>query len=179
MDNRDLAHFQELFTSDFQFDFALVDTAGNPYGQSFSREDMLIAAHNLFVGGSASEAPAASISLIFVGNLGAAPDLRTGMNAGWHEAVQVPSLTLTVNKTDGSATRITGGLMFYVVRGDSAAVPPDLLARGIRPDSARWFIGRMEDETGGGAAPRSAVAPAATLPTRKITLGRLLLFYRL
>jgi hypothetical protein len=176
MNNRDLPHFQELFTSDFQFAFAAADTAAFHFG-TLSRDEMLIAAHHLFAGGSATEPPARSISLIFDGNLPAVPDLRPGMLAGWHQAVQVPSLTLTINATDGSAIRIAGGLMFYVVRGDSAAVPPDLIDRGIKPDGTRWFIGRMEDGTGMGAAPGAVAAPAATLPSHKMTLGRLLLLY--
>ena len=131
------------------------------------------------MGGSATEPPASSISLIFDGNPQVSNDLRPGMNPKWHQQVLVPSLVLTINRTDGSATRITGGVLFFVARGDSAAIPQDLLDRGIKPDSSRWFIGRIEDQTAIGAAPSRAVPlPAATLPTRKFTLGLLLLLYR-
>ena len=186
MDNRNLPHFEELFTSDFQFAFALTDSAGNGYRSTpFTRNDILIAAHNLFVGGSATEPPASSISLIFDGNPQVSDDLRPGMNPKWHQDVEV-NFTLTINMTDGSATRITGGVLCFVARGDSAAIPQDLLARGIKADSTRWFIGRIEDQTNWGAGQvRSArdaapapASPAATLPSHKMTLGLLLVLYR-
>jgi len=57
---------------------------------------------------------------------------------------------------------------FHLVRGDSALLPQELLDRGARRDSTRWYVERWDDET---------VGPAATLPARNLTWGRLKLLY--
>jgi hypothetical protein len=143
---------------------------------------MLICAQHLFDGGGA-EPPAKSISLIFDNALIPEPDLRAGLQPRWHQQMFVSNLTLEIVTNAATAWRLTEGAMFYLVRGDSAAVPQDLLVHGIEPDSTRWFISRWEDETNVGPPPsgalRGAMAiPAATLPTRQMTIGRLLLLYR-
>jgi hypothetical protein len=164
MDHRDLPHFEELFTSDFQLVFAASDSGGNPYRtKPFTRDDILIAAHDLFVS-------TRSISLIFDWDPQDSDDLRVGMNPRWHQQVQLPSLTLTIEQSHGSVLHFGGGLLVYTARGDSAAVPQDLLNRGIKPDSTRWMIGRIEDQTN-----RPVVA--TTFPSQVTTLGRQLLLY--
>jgi hypothetical protein len=165
-ENRDIARYKTLFTDDYRFAFAITDSAGNGYRTNpWIRTDEIISATNLFVGGSATEPAASSITLIFDGDPQVEADGRDGMNPKWHQQVFLPSLTLTINKTDGSATRVTGGALFYVTRGDSAVIPPEL---GLGPDSTRWYINRWEDQTntGSGAAaagpaPRAALRPAA------------------
>ena len=43
--------------------------------------------------------------------------------------------------------------LFFVVRGDSARIPKDMVDRGFGPDKNRWYIERWEDQTvGGGGA---------------------------
>jgi hypothetical protein len=122
------------------------------------------------VGGSATEPSASSITLIFAGDLAVGPDLRPGMNPTWHQQVQIVNLTLTINKTDGSATRVNGGALFYVTRGDSAVIPPEL---GLRPDPTRWYINRWEDQTniGSGAAAAGPAPPAALRPAPLAAAG--------
>jgi hypothetical protein len=160
-ENRDIAKYKELFTDDYRFAFSITDTAGNPYrGNPWTREDEIASAANLFVGGSASEPAASSITLIFDGNLTARDDFRPGKTAKWHQQIQIANLTLTITKSDGSAVRVTGGALFYMVRGDSAVIPQELIGRGFGPDSTRWYFERWEDQTniGGGAA---SIVPAA------------------
>ena len=73
-----------------------------------------------------------------------------------------------------SGNRIAGAASFYLVRGDSAQIPPDLQARGLRPDRSRWWIERWEDET-----LRVPGRPGmATMPGRSITFGELKMLYR-
>jgi hypothetical protein len=159
-ENRDISHYKELFTYDYRFAFSITDTAGNPYrGTPWTREDEITSATNLFAGGAAGEPAASSITLIFDGNLTPQNDLRQGKTAKWHQQIQISNLTLTITKTDGSAVRVTGGALFYMVRGDSAVIPPELIDIGFHPDSSRWYIERWEDQTntGGGGA---ALAPA-------------------
>jgi hypothetical protein len=47
----------------------------------------------------------------------------------------------------GNSVEVTGNALFFLTRGDSAQIPPELIARGLRPDSTRWWMDRMEDET--------------------------------
>ena len=56
-------------------------------------------------------------------------------------------------------TIVNGNTTFYLVRGDSAQIPPDLKARGFVPDATRWYIERYEDktDTGGGQGNSSAL----------------------
>ena len=164
-ENRDISRYKEIFTDDYRFAFSITDSAGTPYlGNPWTREDEIASATNLFVGGSAGEPAASNISLIFDGNLTAQNDRRDGKTARWHQQIQIANLTLTITKSDGSAVRVTGGALFYMVRGDSAVIPLELAGRGFGPDSTRWYIERWEDQTniGGGAS----IAPA---PETRVT----------
>jgi hypothetical protein len=156
-ENRDISKYKELFTDDYRFAFSITDTAGDPYrGNPWTREDEIASATNLFGSGTASEPAASSITLVFDGNLTAHDDFRQGKTARWHQQIQISNLTLTITKSDGSAVRVTGGALFYMVRGDSALIPKGL---GFGPDSTRWYFERWEDQTniGSGAA---SIAPA-------------------
>jgi hypothetical protein len=160
-ENRDIAQYLEIFSDDYRFAFAITDSAGNPYRNNpWTREDELASSTHLFVGGSASEPAASNISLIFDGDLLATPDFRQGKTARWHQQIQITTLTLTINKTDGSAVRVTGGALFYLVRGDSAVIPQEMIDRGFKSDSLRWYIERWEDQTNVGVGAAS-VAPAS------------------
>lgn len=55
---------------------------------------------------------------------------------------------------------MTGAARFFLVRGDSAQIPADLLSRGALPDSTRWYLERHEDET----AQTGSVLTAARSP---------------
>jgi hypothetical protein len=177
-ENRDITLYREIFTDDYRFAFAITDSSGTPYrGNPWTREDELISATNLFVGGSASEPAASSISLIFDGDLKAENDFRQGKAPRWHQQIQIANLTLTINKSDGSAVRVTGGALFYLVRGDSAVIPQELVERGFGADSTRWYIERWEDQTNVGTGAASigpaleAAAPTFLDPPARMSWG--------
>ena len=70
----------------------------------------------------------------------------------------------------GSVRECTGYANFFVARGDSAAVPPDLLALGFPPDANRWYIERWEDDTSDGGM--------RAMPAQKETWGSIKVLYR-
>jgi len=53
--------------------------------------------------------------------------------------------SLTAHRAVRLQVRQDLDLNFFVVRGDSAQIPPQLMARGFRPDTTRWYIERLED----------------------------------
>jgi len=167
--HRDLERYRELFTDDYRFAFASTDSAGNAYRDvPWTREDELICVEHIFDA-------AASISLVFTGDLRAEPDFRPGKAYPWHQQVHVPYLTLTIVWKDGSSFQVTGGALFYVVRGDSATIPQELLERGFTHDPTRWYIERWEDQTSIRAAP---MTPARTASARLVTWGDIKVLYR-
>ncbi len=46
-----------------------------------------------------------------------------------------------------SVLEVRGPGLFTFVRGDSAAIPEELVQRGFTQDPNRWYIERWEDET--------------------------------
>jgi hypothetical protein len=64
-----------------------------------------------------------------------------------------------------------------VVRGDSALIPQELVSRGFRPDSTRWYVDQWNDETQVGSA-LSRAFPVSALPSRGTTWGDILALYR-
>jgi hypothetical protein len=177
-EHRNVEHYRTIFTEDFIFACASADSAGNPYRNvPWGPEDELVFAQNLFVSGTATEPPASSIMFDFYGDLTPQRDFRDGRIYPWHQIVQVTNFTLTVNRTDGSAYRASDGALFFLVRGDSAAIPADLVAQGAQPDSAEWYIERWEDQATA-FAPASAAVPAQPLPTRKTTVCLIKSLYR-
>ena len=167
--HRDIERYREIFTDDYRFAFAITDSAGDAYRDvPWTREDELISVEHIFD-------DAASITLVFAGDLQAEPDYREGKTLPWHQTVHVPYLTLTIVWKDGSSFQATGGALFYVVRGDSAAIPQELLERGFTPDPTRWYIERWEDQT---AIRGTAMTPARTAPARRVTWGDVKVLYR-
>lgn len=162
--NRGIKEYEEIFTDDYRFQFALGDSAGNAYRDApYTREDELRSANGLFVG--SSDHPAASdIQLDLDKTLIALNDDRPGKDPGWHKSIRTKvNLKVTIDRGNGpEVNEVNGYAKFYVVRGDSAAIPPELAARGFRPDPNRWWIERWEDETlpPGGAAMTRAAAGA-------------------
>ncbi len=132
-----------LFTDDYRFVFALGDSSGNAYRDvPWGREDELAASCNVF-------ANATDISLAFDKTLIALPDSRPGKDPRFHKSIRTKvNLAVVIPETSGT-TRIdiNGFAQFYLVRGDSAAIPPDQAAQGAGPDSTRWWIDRWEDQT--------------------------------
>ena len=142
-ENLDIDHYREVFTDDYNFAFSQADTAGEFYRiNPWTREDELLSAANIF-------RDALSITVAFNGPLTSQPDPRPGKEEPWHQQIEIPKLTLTINWKDGSRSKVTGGALFFAVRGDSAAIPPELIQHGFGPDPGRWYIERWEDQTGG------------------------------
>lgn len=139
----DTTHYRQVFTEDFRFVFSLWDSTGNPYRDDpFGRVEMLACARHLFVGGG-SASPAASITLVFDPTLYPVADSRPGKDPRWHKVVAT-NVNLTIETQELVEYNVTGSATFFVVRGDSAAIPPGL---GLAPDSTRWYVERVEDGT--------------------------------
>lgn len=169
--NKAIAEYSEIFSADYQFFFSPRDSAGAEWrGQPFRREDELISATRLFVGGSAGEPAARSIDLQFDPNLIVVPDdeftyfpepNRTKPRdpyGRWHKKIRT-TVNLRIGTDDGSSIEILGHANFYMIRGDSADIPVEMKARGFGPDSTRWYIRRWDDDTAGETA-ALALAPA-------------------
>ncbi len=172
--NRDPAEYSELLTQDFQFAFSPSDSAGSAFpGHCFDEEAELETARHLFVTGTANNPPAMKILLTFDRTFFMEPDSRPGKTFPWHQQVK-RNVVLSIDTGDQNF-RITGASLFFVVRGDSAAIPPDLVARGVRPDPNRWWIERWEDETLG--TPSLSFGDVPT-PTRSTTWGSVKILYR-
>jgi hypothetical protein len=184
--NRDAAQYREVFTDDYRFQFAPNDSAGGPYqGRPWIREDELASASHLFQGGT-DRPPASRIQISLEQSLLALPDPRPGKNKRWHKSIRSSvELTVTVDQNGApDVSTISGYALFFLVRGDSAAIPSEL---GFRPDSTRWWIERWEDETAGATGSPSALRPAgpdgatravAGRTMRLITFGRLKTLFR-
>lgn len=179
MENRNLEVARTLFTDDYVFLFADVDSAGNGFRDTpWTREDELLYLEHLFVGGSSTEPPADRITLEMTNVLFEFNSTRPGHNPRWHRTIRADAY---LRITRGESTlEVRGPSLFYLVRGDSAAIPQELIDEGFGPDSTRWWIERWEDETvSSGAAALSARAPRASpQPTNHATWGAIKAMYR-
>ena len=177
--NRAPVSYGELFTEDYRFVFADSDSAGNAFrGSPWGREDELVFAQNLFVNGTTVEPPASSITLDFTMPPVVVPDDRAGKDERWHKMIRVEFLLRVYRSVDGF--EVKGAERFYLVRGDSAQIPPELHDRGFGPDSARWWVERWVDESlqGTGLTPSRLAPPATAQPTRRSSLGAIKVLYR-
>ena len=167
--NRDFSQYRTVFTDDYRFVFGATDTAGNRYrNQPYTRADELASAQNLF--GAAS-----TITLALDKSFVVFPDPRPGMNPTYHKNI-LTQVQLNIVTQDGGQTNVEGKANFFLVRGDSAAIPADL---GVQPDSNRWYIDRWEDQTLAGAlalarldASGRSIVPAAARPAGGATAAR-------
>ena len=166
--NRGVDEYRELFTDDYVFISAGTDSAGNPSREiQARRDDEVLIAENMFVG-SAERPPAEQITLLFDKSLVPFADSRPGKDPKWHKQIRT-SVDLKVRIDSGNTVEVTGNALFFITRGDSAAIPKELISRGFKPDSLRWWIDRWEDETLGGpgmVALRVARARIAGGPVR-------------
>lgn len=165
--NRGYNEYEEIFTDDYRFYFAAQDSAGNTYRDvPYTRDDELRSATGLFVG--TPDHPAASeITLDFDKTLIPLNDDRPGKDPGWHRTIRTHvDLKVTVDIGSGpSVNEVHGYAKFYLVRGDSAAIPEALRLKGFRPDANRWWIERWDDETlPAGSAAMARARPAHAMP---------------
>jgi PKD repeat protein len=140
--NRDVAHYHEVFADNFQYYFDYQNPAGVPYlATPWSRTDELTSAANLFAGGS-TQAPASNVTFTFTDG----PNLQpAGPGYPWHQQL-VAQWSLDITCTDGTTKHAEGQSRWFVVRGDSAQIPQELQDRGFVPDSMRWYVERWLEE---------------------------------
>ena len=144
--NRDVEAIDGLLTADLSFWTTVVDSAGNGSGlEEWTREQLLASLQALLKGDQGAPA-AARVQLTLDANPSPFPDSRPGHNSVFHRSVRT-SLDVRVEAEEGNAFEATGHLLCYLTRGDSASIPTELLARCAKPDTARWWIDRIEDET--------------------------------
>ena len=168
--HRDTTVLRGLITSDFEFVFGELDSTGHSYvDPPWNRNDELASSRHLFVTGCA-EPPATSISVTFDPSPRTAVDTRPGHRNAWHRVI-LTTVALTC-RTEASTYETQGRGVFFFVRGDSAAIPPDAAAAGARPDSTLWWIDRWEDQT------VSTGGALSVLPARSYSWGHLKALYR-
>ena len=173
--NQAIDEYREIFTDDYRFNFSPTDSSGAEWrGTPWTREDELISATQLFVGGSATEPPASSIRLSLDKNFFIFPDpnyTAWDLTGRWHKNIRT-TVTLVISTEGGSSTEIQGHGNFYMIRGDSAVIPEELRLRGFGPDSNRWYIRRWDDETAqeGGLAQAVSEARARQLAADRSTV---------
>ena len=146
--NRNVEVLNRTFTSDYVFQFAYGDSAGNAYRDSpYVLEDELLSSTGIFLG-TTDHIAASEILLDLDKSLTDLTDGRPGKNPLWHRSIRTKvNLKVTVDRGNGpEVNEVYGYALFYVVRGDSASLSPGQVAAGGR-DTTRWWIERWEDET--------------------------------
>jgi len=189
-ENRSQAEYRELFTADYRFAFAAADTNGNQYrGDTWTRDDEIESSRKLFEGGDVTQPAASQITLVLDRNFKVQNDTRPDKYDPDRRKTITTQVNLTIQTIDGAATNVNGKATFFLVRGDSADIPPDL---GFGPDANRWYIERWEDQTfaptlaqaltarGAVPASRSATgaAPALSQALGQVSWGAIKVWYR-
>jgi hypothetical protein len=176
--HRNQDSFRHVLAGDFQFVFALGDSAGQLFpGARIGRDELLEILGYMFVGGGPTPR-ATSVVLLLDPTLRVLPDSRLGKDPAWHKEI-LSAVDFTLRTEDGAEYRLAGNARFFVVRGDSAVIPADLVTEGVVPDSTRWYIDQWHDETLQGAGLRASPADLqAPLPARNSTWGQILALYR-
>jgi hypothetical protein len=163
INHEDLAVIGGLLADDFVLVGAAVDSAGNPVRIEPNRDLFLAALTAVFD-------QASSVRFTLDQNLVPLPDPRPGRNPQYHKQLR-STFDLTI-RTPTESFEVGGNLLVFATRGDSAAIPPDLVARGVKPDLTTWWLDRLEDETLIGPG-----MPAATQPAKKVTLLMVLEYF--
>jgi hypothetical protein len=181
-DHRNLDAYTGILTGDFLGFCAVADTAGNVFrANALTRDDELVIARHLFVGGG-TQPPANNITLQFDQNLYAVPDTRPGREDASRYQMITTTITLRIDSF-ASDFQVTGRAHFYLVRGDVAVIPDELVARGVQPDAGRWYVERWEDESVGAPAPGAGARDAPgealrTMPAKQSTWCSVKALYR-
>jgi len=177
--DRSISEYWLLPTANFRFDFASGDSSGTYYSSKpWARTDELAAAQHLFVTGTSSQPPATSITIDTTATTDAA-DPRPGKNPKWHRLVTMTARVRIFFAESGF--EFSGPSEFFVVRGDSAQIPADLIAKGVKRDSTRWWLERWDDETlhTTSAEPAKSGLPSARAEaTEATTWGKIKALYR-
>jgi len=157
--NRAYDQYQDIFTDNYRFEFASGDSAGTYYSATpWTRSDELTTAQHIFITGTPSQPPATSVTLTFTQDLSVDPDPRDGKRDTTYHRQITALVQLRVFFAE-SGYEVKGPVYFNVIRGDSAIIPPPLVARGFKPDPNRWYIERWVD----GTLNTSSAIPTPTL----------------
>lgn len=158
--NRAYDTYQEIFTDNYRFVFATGDSAGDFYrGTPWTRSDELATAQHLFVTGTPGQPPATSITLDWTQDLSIDLDPTRAIADSAYFRLVSAQVLLRVNLGE-ETQEVRGPVYFYVVRGDSAIIPPELIQRGFKPVATRWYIQQWVDGTLQGGAFAARRAPA-------------------
>jgi hypothetical protein len=177
---RDVDLYATVLTADYCFQCSVRDSAGSgsrASGCAFGRDDELQFARHFFETGSATDPPATDIAFDLTSDLVAVPDARPGKDPGWHSQIRA-QVFFRFNIGDSGFIELKGPSLFYLVRGDSASIPPELVARGFAPDPNRWYVERWEDETSAESDLAADAGPTRPLPTPSFSLCALKERYR-
>lgn len=138
---RDTTAYRALFTVDYVFRLDPFDPSFYEYpGSELTRADELILAAHMFHLGNHTVAAASRIEVAWLDSLIESPDDRPGKTSPYHAMISTRGRILA--DLGDAIFDASDPQVFYLVRGDSALVPPGL---GLAADSTRWFIERWED----------------------------------
>jgi len=145
-EHRDIVTYGTLPTANFWYGFLVSDSATNPWGNTpWDRAQELIFARHLFAGGAPSGAPAANgIAFSFQSQPIPAADSRPGRNPSWHQEAST-IVAVKVDRIDGSSVLIGAPVRFFLVRGDSADLTPEMIAAGMAKSSGLWYLEGWND----------------------------------
>lgn len=179
MENKDTLKFREVLAGQYLFKFQPADTTGTSFGGQLTRDQEITIFRHMLYGGAA-EPVVTSIDIAMDPTFSVQDDSRPGKNPTWHKEIRT-SVAVTVTNPSNSYSA-SGFARFYLVRGDSAVIPADLVARGITADPGRWFIEQWSDETILTApqtgANRPGVRPSSPSEAHEFTWGRIKGVYR-
>lgn len=136
---QDEGRYHGVFTDDYQYIYAPADSQG--IGAGLNRAEELDAGDNLFGTGVPPAHPAPTRISFDYPAVTVQNDDRPGKNPTWHKMISTNVDVRVLTSTQDYAT--SGGMKFYFVRGDSAAIPAEL---GLGPDPNRWYVERWEDQ---------------------------------
>lgn len=172
--NLDTVGYRRLLTDDFRFVWAALDTSGNAWRTTpWGRPEELRAWGHMVSGGGPGWPRITSLALWLDRTFVEMPDPRPGHGDIRYRVAIRSQVAFEAIDENSARMNVSGEALFYLVRGDSAAIPAELRALLPRPDSTAWFLERWEDGT---FAPGMA-GTARALPSRSATLGWLRALY--
>lgn len=171
---RDAAAYQAMLTSDFRSVFSYyADGAVVTQHPDWGVQHERAAAKHLLVGGGSLTAPT-SIAVSVADAMLDLPDPRPGKDPRFHRMVTT-TYDLTIEASPGG-TDHQGTLRAYLVRGDSALVPPDVF---VLRDATRWFLEGWDDLSVLSVESIALASPARpdAAPGKSLTWGQYKLAY--
>lgn len=145
-EHRDTTLYATLPAANFWYGFLVSDSATNPWGNTpWDRAQELLFARHLFAGGAASGAPAATgISFVFQSQPIPTADSRFGRNPLSHQEAST-IVSVKIDRSDGSTVLIGAPVRFFLVRGDSADLTPEMIAGGMPKSAGVWYLEGWND----------------------------------